>query len=604
MKIQNFGAYLLCLVCMQQPLLALLNTRSQSLDLPRFMVGWTNQTYLCQDKNRYGVLSLIPQYNHSLFNRSIAESLFGTDSINTATNDQASIGISGSQVGSRNAKDWLADYFGLPTDYQSVVSLKPKISSFIFDINFYFSFDSLCSNLFLWLQIPIVHSRSALECSERIINAGTNSYPPGYFGPNEVPRSSLLPDFNRFIGYEQVPTIDTANGIVFEPLVKNRFALPVNQTLNTTQLSDLYVVAGWSPLLNEDGHLGFGGICVAPTGSHVKDDFIFQPIVGNGHHWEAGAYLTSRYAFWHGCDDYHSLIVSCDAIITHMFSAKQYRTLDIKNGQSSKYMLAQKISGPANQFLFGSGTNVSGGPTIAAAQPSAQFQNVYTPLANLTSTQLKVSHDVQADITAMLTYTTQHESIAIDLGYDFWIRTKDKITPCYGTALSSGQWALKGDAYTYGFGASNATIGANATIPLSATESTATIHAGTNNQKTQNPGIDNPQFGVTSAVVANITDYINSAPSTPATALNQQRISMQPIALSDNDLDWEKEKKEALSHKVFLHGSYTWPDSCGFWSPYLGFGCFAEFAYEGKKHDEKNHALSQCGVWMKTGLSF
>ena len=172
---------------------------------------------------------------------------------------------------------------------------------------------------------------------------------------------------------------------------------------------------------------------------------------------------------------------------------------------------------------------------------------------------------------------------------------------------------LKGDAYTYGFGATNAVIGADAIIPLSATESTATIHAGTNtpigtsfvgtgaNNQMQNPGVDNPQFGVTSNVIANTTDYINYAPGLVAAAANQQRISLEPIVLSDNDLDLDKEKKQALTHKFFIHGSYTWPQTC-FWSPYVGFGGFVELA--GRDMCGKSAAISQCGVWMKSGLSF
>ncbi len=604
---------MLCTFFVQQTIAAPIITRSQSLDLPRFMVGWTNQTFLPENKGRYGAFAVIPQYNHSIFNHAIATELFGEDSISRC--DEITIGISGSQVGGRKAKDWLADYFGLPTDYQSTVSLKPKFSSFIFDIDFYLDFDCICSNLFLWLRLPIVHSRTALQCTECIINPGVNSYAAGYFAPVEVPRSSLLPNFQHFIGHEQVPMLDATDSVVFEPLVKGRFALPVNQTINTTKLSDLYLTFGWTPLLRERGHLGFGAVIVAPTGSHIKNDFVFEPVVGNGHHWELGAYFTSRYGLWEGCDGYHALIFSCDAIVNHMFKAGEYRTLDLKNGASSRYMLAEKVTGPVGPFLFGTGSDVSSGPTAASIQPSAQFQNVYTSVANLTSTEVQVSHDIQAEVTAMFTYATQHNSIAIDVGYDFWIRTKDKIKSCKGTMLGSSDWALKGDAYTYGFGASNATIGANAVIPLSATESSATIHAGTNtpigtafsslpgNNQTQNPNVDNPQFGVTSNVIADTTDYIVLAPGLTATAANQQRISLPPILLSDNDLDWDREKQQALSHKFFIHGSYTWPESCGYWSPYVGFGTFAEFAFSGTKK-QKNHALSQAGIWMKTGLSF
>lgn len=620
MKTKIFIAGIINLLCASHTLYPLIATRSQSLDLARFMAGWTNQVHL--NEKKYGTFSFIPQYNHSLQADAIANCLFGKDCLNICK-DTISINVSGSQVQSRKANDWLADYFGLPTDFQSTVFIKPETKSYIYDIHFFVGFDH---GLFFWVHAPIVHCRSAMNLTEKIINSGVNNYAPGYFAPIEVQRSNLQTNFQRFIGLEKVPTIDTADGIVFAPLNRSKISVPCNQTLNTTKLSDVYFIGGWNFLLEDDYHVGLGATVVAPTGSHVTDEFIFQPIVGNGHHWELGGYFTSRYAFWHGCDDYNSLTFSCEAIITHMFSTDQQRTLDIKNGCSSRYMLTEYLNVPVSSFLFGNGSNNAGGPTAESSQPNEQFKNVYIPLANLTSTSLQVSHAVQADIAVMLTYTTHHQSLSFDFGYDFWAKSKDKIKIKCPTALSSGHWALKGDAYTYGFGATNAIDGANENIALSATESLATIHAGTNTpigtdfnaSQMQNPGIDNPQFGVTSTISANTTDYINFAPGLIASNENQQRTSIDPIVLSENDLDLKKEVKHALTNKFFIHGSYTWPDLHCHWAPYLGFGGFVEIASSNdvtkkfcSKNSSKNVAscskecgLSQAGVWIKSGLSF
>ena len=55
--------------------------------------------------------------------------------------DTRSINISGSAIANRGANDWLADYFGLPRDFQSTVIFKPTISNYILDFSFYAGLD-------------------------------------------------------------------------------------------------------------------------------------------------------------------------------------------------------------------------------------------------------------------------------------------------------------------------------------------------------------------------------------------------------------------------------------------------------------------------------
>ena len=39
---------------------------------------------------------------------------------------------------------------------------------------------------------------------------------------------------------------------------------------------------------NDWSHFGFFGVVVVPTGNRPKAKYIFEPLVGNGRHWEVG----------------------------------------------------------------------------------------------------------------------------------------------------------------------------------------------------------------------------------------------------------------------------------------------------------------------------
>lgn len=603
---------------------ALVALRSPTVDAARDMIGWTRETYLCCPEDYYATFAVTPQYTKSFNPNRLARCLLGNcfdDSCSKPT-----ITISGSQVNGRGANDWLADYFGLAPDYESTVKLDPVIDSFLFDMNLFVGLDRVVSGLFLKVQAPIVHFRTQLRFSENVLNSGSLGYNAGYFGPNAIARSNLLNFFEDYIGNSFAPQLDPDNGIFLNPLTVARWGVPVSERVESTNLGDFETTLGYSFLLDEDYHLGAGITGRAPTGSKLNGLYLFEPQVGNGGHWELGGMLTGHYTFWRNDDTCRAWSLWVEGFFTHLFSANQCRTFELKNnGCSSKYMLAQKMIAPANSLLYGNGSNTPGGPTVDSIQPSANVEGIYTAVANLTHLGVTSRVALQADVAAMLSYSSGN--VTFDFGYDFWYRSKDKLCLRGKTPFQKELWALKGDAYTYGFGASNAVIGANANIALSATESLATIHAGTNTpigsnfnndptssaNQLRNPGIDNPQFGVTSNIIVNTTDRINYLPGATATDLNQQRTSVNPVILTNDDIDIAKEENTALSNKVFAHFNYIWEDEFCV-TPYFGFGGSVEWAHT-SCGDKKtvctapsapkiNCGVSQWAIWLKTGISF
>ena len=313
-----------------------------------------------------------------------------------------------------------------------------------------------------------------------------------------------------------------------------------------------------------------------------------------------------------------------DANLTTLFNAREERTFDLIGKPNSRYMLAAQM-GPNTQNL----ENESG--TLA----SNQFTNVYSPVANLTTFNLKVNVGIQADIVSWFNYTNC--GWTLDVGYNFFGRSKDKFdcskegcnTNCNYTnicdASQKNRWVLKGDARVYGF---DLTATPTGPIALSASESAATICQGTNVIATPcvagSTDVYNNNCGVdyaTPAFIPNAMD-IPTLLSVSSTLTSTINTSIQPIFIQCTDVDFARTR--SLSNKLFAHVSYTWDRPC--WNPFLGFGAFIEFGTNSCSNECANScnttngctspllapctstlvytSISQWGAWVKGGLAF
>lgn len=587
----------------------LYSIRSQGVDAARELAGWTQQVNLFDKDTVYGTFAITPEYARSFNPGNINKSLFNTCCT------CPTITISGSEVANRGANDWLADYFYLPTDYQSTLKFDPVIDNFIVDLNFFVGLDRCLHGLYFRLHLPIVHTRWDLDFCETSSVAGTKSYVAGYFAADTILRNDLLSNFNQFAA-GLTPT--GISGTIMNPLKYAKF----NSARHTeTRLAELQAVIGWNFLQDDDYHVGLGIRFSAPTGNAPRGELLFEPIAGNGRHWELGGQFTSHYTFWRSCNVKHSLGLYVDANVTHLFNTTQTRTFDLKCKPLSRYMLAEKLVPLTDGQLAG---GASSGTTI----PNAQFSNEFTPVANLTTTKVKVSAAVQGDIVAQVTYS--YGDFTWDLGYNFWARSCEKIKiPCKCPEFPENTWALKGDAQVYGF----ANDGDFTPVALSATENNstindplksagpgATINSGpASSNPSTNQGIDNRQLAWNG--LNSITEIL-IAPSLNAPQINT---SINPIFIQACNIDYVGIR--GISNKIYTHFSYQWSTECNY-VPYLGIGGFAEFGSPYRQCKSscsssssacsmgcdsicntnktacKTASLSQWGLWFKGGVSF
>lgn len=405
-----------CTTCAVVPHLAY---RSQSQNAARELAGWTDQINLYDMQKFYGSFSITPEYTRSFRPQAINQSLFGT-----SLYDCKQLKIKGMGIPTRNAsKDLAAEYFYLPSTFVGQINFKPRIQNFLVDFNLYFCLDQWASGVYARIHAPVVWNKWDLHATERVFNEGQQEGSQGFDGIwTTTVREDLLTRFFDYSCQEAVPTAqwNTANNSaqVAYPLTAAKIC-PCSK--RAAGLSDIQADLGWNYSWDKY-HLGFFLRAVAPTGTRPTGEYLFEPIIGNGKHWELGGGITGHAIMWESADSARTLGLYVDANLTHMFNSHQQRVFDIKGyGQLSRYMLLIK-------------------------QPFSAPYSI-TPAANLTRQHIKVSSSVHADVVAMVTYASYNTTW--DIGYNFWARSCEKIrlnpcacNPCsLGLDINDGTWS-------------------------------------------------------------------------------------------------------------------------------------------------------------------
>ena len=390
--------------------------RSQGFNAARELVGW--QTLINRfDMDRvYGAFSITPEYTRTFKDYSLAEALF-CDALDcrACNNHCSTFLVQGTKVDDRSTRALMAENFYLPTDYSSEVTVQPRIDNFLVDFNFYAGLDEWCNGLYFRVHTPICHTRWNLNFCENIVSEGVLNYDPGYFNnalegtyPNEygINRGKMLNSFEEYIIGNGA--INGISDTIFNSLSHARISKCM---LTKTRPAEITVALGWNVVNNATGTFGFSIRAAAPTGNRPEACYLFEPIVGNGHHWELGGGINSRWVMWQAKDESDDLSFYFDANVTHLFKSRQCRTFDLVCKPLSRYMLAMKFTKNVENLVAGDNFTT----------PKYQFTGEYMPVANLTTMPVEVSAAVQADLVLKFAYT--HTNFQFDVGYNFWARS-------------------------------------------------------------------------------------------------------------------------------------------------------------------------------------
>jgi len=632
--------------------LPFLQFRSQGRNNARKLVGTTNAIDQYGAEGHYGTFFATLEYDRSFRPSRITKALFGdslvetpqttTTTTTTTTNtnnsckkkcnNNQSIVISGTDLNTRGPREWMAENFLLPSSFKSTLTFDPLVQNVIFDLDFFMGFDRWVSGMYFRLYGPVVNNRTNLRVTENVIAAGGDSeeapsYQAGFFAPGDVRSSQLYSNALQFFSGAALP--GTIEQITVRPLAFAKMNGCGNKS--KTGFAELRAELGWN-FLRENYRFGLNIQTAAPTGTRPNAEFLLEPQVGNGKHWELGAGFTGAWTMWRSEDEDKHFDFVVEADVTHLFKAKQRRTFDLINKPDSRYMLAEKLTAVPTT------TPPTTPPPVNAS--GFQFAGEYSPVANFSTRDVKVSIGVQGDVVAMFSYTCR--GFSWDLGYNYWGMSHEKISldTCNSdnnnnncpanVPFAENTWALKGDASVYG------TVGGTIIVPLGATESGATIYTGTNKaaSSTTNPtlnGLTNP--GINSPDEATITINGDSVPLVTLTEIPVSptdpgtpqpiRTSVPPVFIKLTDFNIAGAEMRGMSNKIFTHFNYTWLERER-WVPYVGFGASGEFGSHSdsdncpnrttttptttnncnKSGNHQSFGLSQWAVWVKGGVSF
>lgn len=371
---------------------AFFQPRSQSENAARDMVGWHSLINRYDTDQLYGAIEITPSFGQILRARRVAEALFNNETLR----------ISGSLIPNRGFDDILADYFGLSPAFESTVCIKPFIRTVQCDLGFYlgwgdFYFRAHAPALWTRWQLGILEEDIAIE--------GSNvPYPANYMAATEIQAPAR--------SFEQAVQGGITWGQNTTGLLNGKFGC----SRTKTGLSDLQCALGWFAVNNYCGYAGFNLRVVAPTGSRPNSEFLFEPIVGNGKHWELGAGFNGRVLLWEK-DGEQEISFFADVNITTLLNARQRRSFDFKiNGFGSRYILVKEF-------------DASGG-YIGSMQPAI----------NITTLNVNVRNSIQMDFAFMFAYT--YNEFLFDFGYNVWLRSHDIIS--LKQCIPENKYGLKG----------------------------------------------------------------------------------------------------------------------------------------------------------------
>ena len=315
-------------------------------------------------------------------------------------------------------------------------------------------------------------------------------------------------------------------------------------TLTKVGVDDIAVKLGYDFADGDCGDASLYALLFIPTGRGTKAKYMFEPLVG-GNHVGLGLGFNGDYRAYE-CDQ-TSVDLMCDVRYAYFFKHTERRSIDLFNGDLSRYLLVVQQA------------------TLAA--PDAQV----TPLPgiNAFTQDVKITPRGMFEVWAAIGFNSCNWHL--ELGYDFWLRSKEKISLPDKT-LDVGIFDIA------------------AALNPAAGICAITAHCARICQAL--PGADAPVSDATFTFVQN-SNAINEQGTTQDGNSCCPVFCAAPNQCSFLNLD-SAASPRALSSTIYgaISRECCWCDH----AIMVGVGAQYEFA--------NRSALSQYGLWLKTAISF
>ncbi len=385
--------------------------RPQDSNSARDLLKRVSSAYMYGDCLFGGVFNCIFEYQRS-FNSKDLGRWFLFNGTNCAT-----VGISGdSEVFDVDGRQ-----VGITTPHQEPGAIgqfciNPNIENFIFDFDFYFDSSKLCNRLWFDFDFIVAYARTNLDFCQTYSSGSGLVYPAGFDDLNcnttDIPYDSILCALIGDKGFGAIP-----------PLNCGKFS---SKDLATGGLAAIHLDVGYDFCRTDESNFSASARVVFPTGNKPKAEYLFDPVIGPNGCWQVGATINAHDLIYGRNCDGNQVRFYLDAIFTHLFAREQNRLFNLNNnGPGSQYLLLKK---------FAPGEDIIGLDVIGAER-----------VANVLCGQAKIGSDFMFDGSFMLNFSNTCNGFFGNLGYNLWVRSKEKIKDgvCFKN-FSELQYGIKG----------------------------------------------------------------------------------------------------------------------------------------------------------------
>lgn len=272
--------------------------------------------------------------------------------------------------------------------------------------------------------------------------------------PTQITLSSTIQNVNENEAGESQNTLQIAQGeesaassftqamsgeFTFNNTVQRLYGnlnIGTDQNTQTWGVADILLWLGFDAICDETKHLGVYLKMVIPTGTVISENWLsyaFNPVIGNGHHFEFGAGVSAHYDYCHQKNT--TWRAKIDGYVTHVFNTVQKRWFDKTALPMSRYALVKELQ-------------YSGNAAINALNDNYTV-NQMTYLGNINSAEMNISNDVRAEAIAEISLHCTCFSAA--LGYAFSGLSADRINSYCNNPFTNTVPIDDPNALSYGF---------------------------------------------------------------------------------------------------------------------------------------------------------
>jgi hypothetical protein len=194
----------------------------------------------------------------------------------------------------------------------------------------------------------------------------------------------------------------------------NNFNFSNTNLQSDWKVADLHLQIGYDFYKKDTKYFSVYLKGIVPTGTDIDRTFAkkaFNPIIGNGGHFELGAGINGAMELWSKDTNESSLVGKIDGYMTHMFGKTQFRTFDKTGMPMSRYAIVK-------QLTYDSSADTSTGNDVY------YYKHMLKQLGDLNNGEIKVYSALRGE--AMIDLTYSHKNWEIGGGYSLSGQTREE----------------------------------------------------------------------------------------------------------------------------------------------------------------------------------